>query len=277
MTLVLLSVVTRLPPASRTSTWTAGAIVAPGGVFEGGTKKASAVADPTATLKALEVSPTSTPDAAFNVYAVPALSMLRVPNVATPALAAWLTVPSRCAPAVPVPDVIPNVTVAMDDVRLPFASRIRTVTAGEIVAPPVVEPGCWPNASLAAAPTVMLNGLEMTLIGPVAEAIRVYPAPVLSMLRSENVATPLAAGTLRVPESVPLPGLAAMAIVTLSVNPVAVLPCASRAVTCMAGMIAPALVLVGGAVKTSWVAVPGEMLNVALVSEARLAAVARIV
>src|SRR5438445_668218 len=82
-----------------------------------------------------------------------------------------------------------------------------------------------------------------------------------------NVATPATAGTVVVPERVPLPGFAPSAIVTLPVKPVAVFPCPSSAVTCTAGVMdAPAAVLVGCTVNASWVAVPGAMVNAALVA-----------
>ena len=82
-----------------------------------------------------------------------------------------------------------------------------------------------------------------------------------------NVATPLAAATLVVPPRVPPPGLFAIARATVPVNDVAVLPSASCAVTCTAGVIAaPAVVLDGSTVKTSCAAAPGVMVNVALVA-----------
>jgi len=57
-----------------------------------------------------------------------------------------------------------------------------------------------------------------------------------------------------------------MASVTLPVNPVAVLPFASRAVTSTAGvMLAPATVLVGCTVNTSVPALPAVMLKAVLV------------
>src|SRR2546427_3629127 len=62
------------------------------------------------------------------------------------------------------------------------------------------------------------------------------------MLSPGNVATPPAAATAVVPESVPPPGFAPMASVTVAVNAVAVFPCASSAVTWTAGVIgAPAV------------------------------------
>src|SRR5258707_3070209 len=86
------------------------------------------------------------------------------------------------------------------------------------------------------------------------------------MLRFVNVATPAADPTVSVPDRVPLPGLVPIAIVTLPAKPVAVLPPASSAVTCTAGvMIAPAPVVLGCTVKASCVAEPARILNALLV------------
>ncbi len=86
------------------------------------------------------------------------------------------------------------------------------------------------------------------------------------MLSPGNVATPATAATVVVPERVPLPGFAPSATVTLPVKAGSVLPSASSAVTCRAGVIdAPAAVLLGCVVNTSCVAVPGVMVNAALV------------
>src|SRR6266436_2435576 len=95
------------------------------------------------------------------------------------------------------------------------------------------------------------------------------------MLRPEKVVTAATAAAVVVPDRVPLPGLVPIASVTLLVNPVAVFPWASRAVTCTAGVIgAPAVVFVGCTVNTSWLAAPGVMLNATLVAVVTLAAVA---
>src|SRR5213083_3809362 len=95
------------------------------------------------------------------------------------------------------------------------------------------------------------------------------------MLRVENVATPATAATVAVPDRVPSPGLVPSAAVTLPLNPVGVLPCASWTVTCTAGVIvAPAVVLVGCTVNTSWLADPGVMVNGADVAPVRLALLA---
>src|SRR5437016_12345644 len=97
------------------------------------------------------------------------------------------------------------------------------------------------------------------------------------MLRVENVATPATAATVVVPARAPPPGFVPIAAVTLPLNPVAVLPCASWTVTCTAGVIvAPAVVLVGCTVNTSWLAAPGGRVNVADVAPARPAALAAI-
>src|SRR3954469_16834779 len=85
------------------------------------------------------------------------------------------------------------------------------------------------------------------------------------MERLENVATPLTAETVVVPDSVPPPGLVPMATVTLAEELVTVLPKASCTVTCTAGLTAtPAVALVGWTVKASRFAAAGLMLNAAL-------------
>src|SRR5919108_318212 len=87
------------------------------------------------------------------------------------------------------------------------------------------------------------------------------------MLKVENVATPATAATVFVPDRVPELGFAPIATVMSPVNPVAVLPCASCAVTCTAGVIAaPAAVLLGCTLNTSFVAVAGVMVNAVFVA-----------
>src|SRR5262245_32220825 len=82
------------------------------------------------------------------------------------------------------------------------------------------------------------------------------------MERLENVATPLTATTVVVPDSVPPLGLAPMATVMLAVEVVTVLLNASCTVTCTAGvMAAPAISSVGWVVKASLAAAAGLMLN----------------
>src|SRR5439155_18803145 len=113
-------------------------------------------------------------------------------------------------------------------------------------APAVVLLGCPVNTSCVALPAVMLNAVDVGSVRPLLDATSVYPVPALSIESPENVATPLTAATVAVPDSVPPPGLAPIATVMLPVNPVAVFPCPSWADTCTAGvMFGPATVMVG--------------------------------
>src|SRR5204862_193760 len=86
------------------------------------------------------------------------------------------------------------------------------------------------------------------------------------MLNPEKVATPATAATVLVPDRVPVLGFVPIATVMFPVNPLAVLPPASWAVTSTAGVIAVAAVVVLGCTEnTSCVAVPAVMLNAALI------------
>jgi hypothetical protein len=90
------------------------------------------------------------------------------------------------------------------------------------------------------------------------------------MLRLEKVATPATALTVAVPPRVPLPGFAPIARVTELVAVGTVLPFASWIVTVTAGaMDAPATVLAGCALNTSFEAAPAVTLNVLLVAPVR--------
>ena len=95
-------------------------------------------------------------------YPLPALSMLSVEKVATPATAATVVVPDNVPPAgfVAIATVmLPAKPVAV----FPSASRAVICTAGLIIAPAVVVPGCTVKASWLAAPGTMLN---VTLVVP---------------------------------------------------------------------------------------------------------------
>src|SRR5882762_8042332 len=74
------------------------------------------------------------------------------------------------------------------------------------------------------------------------------------MLKVENVATPLTAFTLVVPDSVPPPGFAPIATVITPVKPVTTPFDASRAATCTAGIVCPASVDWGCVVNARFVA-----------------------
>src|SRR5512134_2728970 len=196
--------------------------------------------------------------------------MERLVNVATPATASWLVVPPRIAPVGLVPsatDTLPANPVAV----FPNASRAVTVTG--IATPATDVTGGVVNTSWLAAAGLMVNAALVAAGRPPPDALSVYPTPTRSIASVANVATPATAGTDAVPSSVPLPGFAPIAIATLLVNPVAVLPNASRAVTTM-GIAAPATALAGCVVNTSWVAAAAATLNAVLVSAMRLGAVA---
>src|SRR5437762_3384233 len=86
------------------------------------------------------------------------------------------------------------------------------------------------------------------------------------MLSPGNVATPATAATVVVPERVPLPGSAPSPTVTVPVTAGLHVALPTSAVSWTAGVIAaPAVVAVGCTVNTSCIAVPGVMLNAALV------------
>src|SRR5207247_9110461 len=87
------------------------------------------------------------------------------------------------------------------------------------------------------------------------------------MLRVENVATPATAATVARPDAVPPPGLVPSAAFALPLNPVAVLPSASKPVTCTAGaIVTPAVVLVGCTLNTRPLAAPAATSNPTLVT-----------
>src|SRR6266550_1412320 len=195
--------------------------------------------------------------------------MFRVENVATPFTAGTITVPE----SVPPPGFVPIVTVTLPlkpVVAFPRPSWALTTTAGAIATPAVALLGWTVNASWLGVPGVMLKAALVAPVTPVAAAASVYPVPALLILKVEKLATPLTAATLTAPESVPALGLLPIATVTFPVNPVAVFPCASRAVTCTAGAIAtPAVAALGCTVNTSCVAAAGVTVKPALVAGLR--------
>src|SRR5206468_12293349 len=104
---------------------------------------------------------------------------------------------------------------------------------------------------------VMSEGALVSPVRLVAVAVRVFPVPVRVTVKFEVVATPDAAATVAVPESVPPAGFVPIATVTFPLKPVAMFSWASNAVPRTAGVIAePAVVLVGCTVKARWVAAP---------------------
>src|SRR5687767_4661490 len=137
--------------------------------------------------------------------------MERLEKVAMPADAATVVVPD----SVPPPGLAPMATVmlAVELVTvLSKASRTVTRTAGAIATPATAFVGCTVKASLVAAAWLMLNAADVAAVSDAEVALSVYPVPALSMDRLEKVATPAAATTVVVPDSVPPPGLVPMAM-----------------------------------------------------------------
>src|SRR5438034_11446223 len=82
------------------------------------------------------------------------------------------------------------------------------------------------------------------------------------MLSPGKLATPATAATVLVPDKVPVLGFVPIATVIFPVNPVAVLPLPSWAVTSTAGVIAvPAVVVLGCTLNTNCAAEPAVMLR----------------
>ena len=99
------------------------------------------------------------------------MSIERSEKVATPLTAATVFVPLSVAEDGFVP--IARVTEAEEFTRLPFASLTSTLTAGVIAFPTAVFEGCTLNASLFAAPAVMLNVELVSPAKPALDAARV--------------------------------------------------------------------------------------------------------
>src|SRR5205809_4374118 len=160
--------------ASSAVTCTAGVIAAPADVVLGSTEKTSCVAVPAVMLNAvLVVLPAPV---AVSVYPVPTLSIDRLSNVATPALAATVAVPQTFALPIFVP--IATVTFPVNPVAvLLLASSAVTCTAGVIAAPADVVLGCTEKTSCVAVPAVILNAVLVALPAP--ESTRLNSSPAL--------------------------------------------------------------------------------------------------
>src|SRR5947208_2034251 len=189
--------------------------------------------------------------------------MLSPEKVATPATAAWVSVPV----SVPLLGLVPIATVMfpVNPVAvLPLPSWAVTSTAGVIAAPAVVVLGCTLNTNCVAPRS------EERRVGivwrPACVAVRVSPVTALPHTSRSRDSSPAVCATVLVPDSVPLLGFVPIATVMFPVNPLAVLPLASWAVTSTAGVIAaPAVVVLGCTLNTNCVAPPAVILNAALV------------
>ena len=121
-------------------------------------------------------------------------------------------------------------TVPVNPVAV-FPNGSRAVTVTGIATPATVVAG-WPvNTSWLAAAGAIANPALVAPVSAPEAAVSVYPAPTRSIESPGNVATPATAGSAAAPARVPPPGLLPIATVTVPVNPAAVLPNWSRAVT----------------------------------------------
>src|SRR5436189_34727 len=178
--------------------------------------------------------------------------MLSPEKLATPATAATVLVPDK----VPVLGFVPIATVIfpVNPVAvLPLPSWAVTSTAGVIAVPAVVVLGCTLNTNCVAEPEGMLNRALVVLPAPV--SVSVQPVRTLSMLSPDQFSTSVAAAAVRAFPTRRSSDLVPIATVIFPVNPVAVLPLPSWAVTSTAGVIAvPAVVVLGCTLNTNCVA-----------------------
>lgn len=133
---------TKLLLASTICTVTAALIEVAETVFDGCCKKANFAAAPAVMLKAFVLMPVSPLAVARKVKPVPALLMLKLLKVATPATAVTVTVPLRVdepAASFCIARVIEFVAAATG---LSLTSKTCTVMLGEILAPETALVGC---------------------------------------------------------------------------------------------------------------------------------------
>src|SRR5450759_2656777 len=150
--------------------------------------------------------------------------------------------------SVPPPGLVPITSVMVALLPVPVVTVLlnwsSTVTTGcaDHVVPPVPPPGCVVNTTLFAAALFTVKLLLVVELSEPSVAVSVNE-PVLVGTRFEKVATPFDAATEAVPVRTP-PLL--IAIATVEVSPVTVLPLASCTSTVTAGLIAlPAAVAEG--------------------------------
>jgi hypothetical protein len=152
--------------------------------------------------------------------AVPVIT--RFVKVATPLDAATVVVPE----SVPVPDAIVATTFTDEFVTVfPPESTMRT-TGCCVNATPLTAPLGWVViADAVAAPKVSANEPDVIAVNEVGVNVKVKFPTVPVITRFVNVATPLLAATVVVPESVPVPD--AIVATTFTDEFVTVLPLAS--------------------------------------------------
>ncbi len=144
------------PCASWAITTTGGSIGSPAMTLEGCARNMSCVAEPPTMSNGALIASASPAAVARSIYPDPTVSTLTVENVATPALAVTVVVPSKVAPELPVPGLIATVTApAQASATLPSASRAETTMVSGV--PAGVVDGCVENVRWVAAPPTMSN------------------------------------------------------------------------------------------------------------------------
>ena len=226
----------------------------------------SCEAAPAVTLNVLLVALVSPVLVIVRVYPLPDLLIDRSPNVATPLLAALDTVPDSAPPPGFVP--IATLTFALLVVTvLLLASCTVTTIAGLIAEPATTAVGCCVYTTLVAAPATIVNVLLTAVVRLVPVALRVYPAPDLSILQPAKVARPATAAlafAVQVSTAPDVPVPAVIANVTVAVLDV-VFPNASCTATI--GCVVHAIALVpppGCWVKASFAAAAALTVTVAV-------------
>ena len=183
---------------------------------------------------------------------MPTLFSVKPEKVATPLEAVAVRVPPSAAPE----GLFARATVtepSNDAAVSPAASS--TVTTRPKAVPTETLPGWVVTASFVAAELVTLKDVVVEEVKPLEENRSVSPLPGWLSVRSENVATPLAAVAVRVPPSVAPEGLFARATATEPEKDVARSPEPSSASMTTVNTC-PWVTFAGGCVvTTSWVAV----------------------
>src|SRR2546422_2142 len=171
-------------------------------------------------LNGLLVAWVSVPEVALRVYPVPALSIFRFANVATPFTAFTGAFPVNVPPAGLLAMAMETAPAKLVTV-FPDASNAVTFTAGVIAAPTCVVLGGTPNArcvSGGGGAAVMLNAFFFLMMRLPPRSTLFPYTTLFRSFRFANVATPFTAFTGALPVNVPPAGLLAMAIETAPVK-----------------------------------------------------------
>lgn len=122
------------------------------------------------------------------------------------------------------------------------------------------------NTNLEADAAEILKDELVVPVNPELDAAKVYPMPILLILRPENTAMPFTAETVVVPERLPPPGLLPIARETEAVELVTGFPNAS-CIVMLGARLPPAIAWVGSVVNASVEALPGVISKEVLVAD----------